>query len=315
MKRTKLILFSMLILIGSLYTYAQGSKLPVVLVPPSVRRGYPLKVLILLSDSVSGISVEMRRDGSVVLKAYAFNAGTTKNEHIWVAMLGIPSYIEPGVYSIALIGEGGARELKYSAEVNVVNVNYIHEKIALSSSLTELRNRKDPLVKKQTKELIRILFKFDRNAVFNTGRFHNPVEGRISAHFGDRRLYSYADGGTAQSIHNGIDFAVPVDTSIHACGDGRVVFANSRVITGKSVIIEHLPEVYSIYYHLSKIDVKKGQIVQRDEVIGKSGVSGLATGPHLHWEVRVSGVAVDPEVFLRNKIIDKNDILSNILEQ
>lgn len=313
MKRISFLIFSVLILIGSVYS--QEGKLPAVLIPTTVQKGYPLKVLIFLSDSVSSILVEMIQGKSVVLKTHAFHVGTTKNEHVWVGMLGIPSYSKPGTYSIAVIGKGGARSFSYRTKVNVVNVYYIHEKIALNSSLTELRNRKDPLVKKQTKDLIKILFTFNSGSVFNLGTFHRPVNGIVSSHFGDRRLYSYSDGRTAQSIHNGIDFAVPVGTVVHACGDGRVVFADSRVITGKSVILEHLPEVYSIYYHLSAINVKKDQIVKRDDIIGKSGVSGLATGPHLHWEVRVSGVAVDPEIFLKNKIIDKNDILSNILEQ
>ncbi|MCD6122510.1 MAG: M23 family metallopeptidase [Spirochaetales bacterium] len=315
MKSLKIILLLNIILIGCVYTYADSSTLPAVLVPPSVRRGYPLKTLILMSDSVSNILVELLHGGSVLFKTHAFPAGTTKNKHIWIGLLGIPSYLEPGAYSIRIIGEGGARELRYRRTVNVINVRYTHEKISLNSSLTELRNRKDPLVKEQTKELIKILFNFDKNALFNTGVFFKPVEGRMSARFGDRRLYSYADNRTAHSIHNGIDFAVPVGTPVHACGDGRVVFADDRVITGKSVIIEHLPEVYSIYYHLSKIDVRKDELVKRGKIIGESGVSGLATGPHLHWEIRVSGVAVDPEIFLKNKIIDKSLILSNILEQ
>ena len=295
--------------------YAQVFELPVILVPPSVQRGYPLKVLIFLSDSVTGISIKIMQGDSVVLKANAFFTGTTKNRHIWVGLLGIPSYFKPGVYDIKVIGRGGSRNIKYRTKFNVVSVDYTHEKIKLSTALTELRSRKDPLVKKQTKDLVNILYNFNRGSVFSLGKFDRPVNGRVSAHFGDRRLYIYSDGETVHNIHNGIDFAVPVGTKVHACADGRVVFADRRIITGKSIILEHLPEVYSIYYHLSEINVKKGQMVKRDEVIGKTGATGLATGPHLHWEVRVSGVAVNPEVFLKNKIIDKSGIFSIILAQ
>jgi murein DD-endopeptidase MepM/ murein hydrolase activator NlpD len=71
--------------------------------------------------------------------------------------------------------------------------------------------------------------------------------------------------------------------------------AKHRLLTGFSIVIEHLPGVYSLYYHLDKIDVKEGQMAGAGQKIGESGFTGLATGPHLHWEVRVAGNAVEPK--------------------
>jgi murein DD-endopeptidase MepM/ murein hydrolase activator NlpD len=71
------------------------------------------------------------------------------------------------------------------------------------------------------------------------------------------------------------------------------------------VVIGHLPGVYTVYFHLKELDVKPGQIVEKGQRIGSVGVSGLATGPHLHWEVRVNGVAVDPRELTQSEIIDK----------
>jgi murein DD-endopeptidase MepM/ murein hydrolase activator NlpD len=74
--------------------------------------------------------------------------------------------------------------------------------------------------------------------------------------------------------------------------------AKERILTGFSIVIEHLPGVYSLYYHLDKLDVKVGQMVSAGDKIGDSGFTGLATGPHLHWEIRVAGNAVEPKTLL-----------------
>ena len=76
--------------------------------------------------------------------------------------------------------------------------------------------------------------------------------------------------------------------------------AENRISTGYSIVIEHLPGLYSLYYHLSELKVEEGQMVKQGELIGKSGATGLATGPHLHWEIRLNGSAVVPEFFLND---------------
>ena len=76
--------------------------------------------------------------------------------------------------------------------------------------------------------------------------------------------------------------------------------AESRISTGWSVVVEHLPGLYSLYYHMSELSVKEGDMVSQGQLLGKSGATGLATGPHLHWEVRLNGSAVRPEFFLND---------------
>lgn len=295
--------------------YADEQITPDVLMPPSVKRGGILKAVVVLSRSVNDILLEIIKNNSTVLSAHAFRIGTIKDKDIWVGLLGIPSYTEKGMYNIRITGKGSSKIFVYKANIDILNVTYTHEKIALNASLSKLRSGKDPRVREQTEELIKLLNTFNSGSIFSMGVFHKPVSGIISARFGDRREYRYYGGEVVKNIHNGIDFAVPVGTDVHACADGLVVFAGKRIITGNSVIIEHLPEVYSLYYHLSAITVKKGQMVRRDGIIGKSGESGLATGPHLHWEVIVSGAAVDPGELCKNKIIDKMNILSIIERQ
>ena len=116
----------------------------------------------------------------------------------------------------------------------------------------------------------------------------------------------------ASSIHNGIDLAAPIGTPVLAGGDGMVVFAGPRIITGNSVIVAHMPGMYGLYYHLDSISVEKGDMVKQGDTLGRLGSTGLATGPHLHWEIRVAGVPVKPELLMEKPVIDKEEIIDKI---
>jgi murein DD-endopeptidase MepM/ murein hydrolase activator NlpD len=85
-----------------------------------------------------------------------------------------------------------------------------------------------------------------------------------------------------------------------------------RIISGYSIIIEHAPGIYSIYYHLDSIIAQEGSIVEAGEVIGLSGSTGFSTGPHLHWELRVNTENTDPDAFVARPLIDKTLIISRI---
>ena len=117
---------------------------------------------------------------------------------------------------------------------------------------------------------------------------------RIHGFFGDRRTYLYSDGTEARSIHNGIDFAAPKGTAVYSSAGGKVIFAGEWLITGNTVIVEYLPGVFGLYFHLNEILVSQGDYVGKGEKLGTIGNSGLATGPHLHWEIWINGVPVNP---------------------
>ena len=139
------------------------------------------------------------------------------------------------------------------------------------------------------------------NDVYALGKMKVPTTStRYTSYFGDRRTYAYTNGKSSTSIHHGNDYGVPTGTPINSCAAGRVVMAEDRISTGYSVVIEHLPGLYSLYYHLSELLVKEGDMIKQGELIGKSGATGLATGPHLHWEMRLNGASVRPEFFLSN---------------
>jgi len=95
-------------------------------------------------------------------------------------------------------------------------------------------------------------------------------------------------------VHAGEDFAVPPGTPVLAPAAGTVVLAEPLFVRGNAVVIDHGRGVYSGYWHMQSLSVKAGDRVSPGEVLGTVGSTGLSTGAHLHWEMRVDGIAVDP---------------------
>jgi len=128
------------------------------------------------------------------------------------------------------------------------------------------------------------------------GSFAWPVSGPITSPFGMR---SNPFGGGGFEMHPGIDIGAPMGATITAAAGGRIIFAGSYGGYGNAIIIDHGGETSSLYGHCSQIFVAAGQEVQRGQAIGAVGMTGRATGPHLHFEIRVNGTPVDPTSRLR----------------
>jgi len=190
--------------------------------------------------------------------------------------------------------------------------DFISEVIELNPSNTGIRTDPNPQRTEESNRLWAIL-STTGNQIYHTGQFLPPVTStRRTSFFGDRRVYKYSNGATDTSIHAGVDYGVPAGTSVNACGSGLVVLARMRIVSGNTVIIEHAPGVYSLYYHLDSISVQEGNIITTGTQIGLSGSTGLSTGPHLHWEIRVSTENTDPDAFVDRQIIDKDLIISRL---
>jgi murein DD-endopeptidase MepM/ murein hydrolase activator NlpD len=115
------------------------------------------------------------------------------------------------------------------------------------------------------------------------------------AQFGDKRSYVYEGNVVGESIHLGVDLASTAQSPVEAANSGLVVFADYLGIYGNTVIIDHGLGLFTLYAHLSAIHVKNSQEVKRGEVLGQTGVSGLAGGDHLHFSILIHGQFVNPQ--------------------
>ena len=205
------------------------------------------------------------------------------------------------VYSLkVIISTGDAQKKEIMLPFSIQKKQFASERIVLDARNTGIRKDVSPERRAQSEKLNKILETVIPQDVYTLKPFTIPVDSkRITSGFGDRRVFEYTDKKTSTSLHYGIDYGVPTGTSVHSCAEGKVVLAENRISTGWSVVVEHLPGLYSLYYHMDSLNVQEGQYVKQGEKLGLSGATGLATGPHLHWEVRLNMGAVNPEFFLK----------------
>ena len=280
--------------------------------PATLAPGDPLSTHVTSATPLAEIdlAVELADGERVVGHGFAVRrgpAGTT-----WAAVLGIPSSAPAGRARLTISGllaasasQDEARVLLHEQSIVIGEREFAVEEIALNTSLSNLRRTTDPRRQAESWDLWLLLNESRPVEWPHFGPLRLPLgDVRRTGDFGDRRLYRYADGNTATTIHNGVDFGVPTGTVVAAAGGGTVAMARERIVTGFTVVIEHLPGVYSLYYHLDGLAVQEGQRVFAGDPIGTVGSTGLATGPHLHWEVRAAGVAVDPDLLVTAPLVD-----------
>lgn len=214
-----------------------------------------------------------------------------KNEQQWLAIVGIPLGTPPGTQSLQV--QTSPNQQSHQAFV-------INDKQYATQRLTIKDKRK---VEPAPEDLKRI----DRenrvmNAAFAAWReqadiplqFDLPTDGPLSSPFGLRRIFN----GQPRNPHSGLDVAAPAGSAVHAPAPGRVVAVGNYFFNGNTVLIDHGQGLVTMYCHMQKILVKKGQMLARGDMIGAVGQTGRATGPHLHWSVSLNNARVDPMLFL-----------------
>lgn len=280
-------------------------------VPRTVTPGAPVRVSVASAVPLGGLSVSVELPAEERVEGRGFAVAADSSDDSWAALLGVPTTAAPGAARLLVTGRaaGGAEpaafRLLLMQPLTVAARAFAEEEIPLRAELATLRRAPDPRRQEQSRELWRLLTSWRPDAHRHLGPLRLPLgEVRRTAGFGDRRTYRYEDGKEDVSIHNGIDFGVPEGTAVMASGSGTVMMARARIVTGLSVVIEHLPGVYSLYYHLARILVREGQRVAAGAVLGTVGSTGLSTGPHLHWEVRAGGVAIDPDTLVDVPLVD-----------
>ncbi len=213
-------------------------------------------------------------------------------------LIGIPAMAQPGIYALEIKAVQGETCVSAHSMIQVIEGNFGTQYLSFDEHTAQLL---DPqLVEQEAQQVWKVTVQATLPQQWN-GPFALPLSDQppISAPFGIRRAYG---SGPPTAFHSGVDYAVPAGTPVYAPAPGRVVLAEALQVRGNAVIIDHGRGVMSGYWHLAQIDVVPGQQVGVGDQLGLAGNTGLSTGAHVHWELRVMGVPVDPLQWTRQNI-------------
>jgi murein DD-endopeptidase MepM/ murein hydrolase activator NlpD len=214
-------------------------------------------------------------------------------EH-WNAVVGISLYAQPGSKQLTVKNGDQKRTLHFTVKPKTYAKQEIHIK---NKRLVEPHKSDLKRIRKESKIIHASLRNWRATDTVELN-FILPVDGRLGSPFGLRRLYN----DRKPSRHRGLDIAAPKGTPIKSPAAGVVTDIGNYFFTGNTVFIDHGQGLVSLYCHLSRVDVKEGDTVAQGTVIGAVGMTGRATGPHLHWGVSLNNTRVDPKLFLPKKV-------------
>jgi murein DD-endopeptidase MepM/ murein hydrolase activator NlpD len=200
------------------------------------------------------------------------------------AIVAIDYFTKPGKYDLDVTANGAFRK----ETVEVIKKEYELQQLTLPKNMVELSPKDEARAEREQRRMAAIWPKETRRSW--KGDFINPLEGDIITPFGVRRLIN----DIPKSPHTGVDVRGKEGAKIIAPNNGVVALIANQFFSGNSLVLNHGQGIYTMFFHLSKILVKRGQRVKKGQVIALVGETGRATGPHLHWGVRVQGARVDP---------------------
>jgi murein DD-endopeptidase MepM/ murein hydrolase activator NlpD len=213
----------------------------------------------------------------------------------WYGIAGSSVQVHPGSYPLKLEGTTtSGKEITFERKITIHAAKYPRTVIQVAKQYTEPSPEQLQKVSQDT-SLKQEAFQHVTPVREWSGKFRAPVEATISGVFGTQRTFN----GKVQSVHQGLDYAVPSGTPVAAVNSGTVLLARPLYFEGNCVVLDHGQGLLTLYMHLSEIKVKEGEKIQRGEEIGLSGGSGRATGPHLHLAVRWQGIYLNPATLLR----------------
>jgi murein DD-endopeptidase MepM/ murein hydrolase activator NlpD len=209
-------------------------------------------------------------------------------------LLSVPLGTHPAHKTLAIQRRVGSRwEPVQTLAIEIATRTYTTENVNFrpeTSALMDAEHRESLLIGKR-KRLVTA-------QQFWEGRFQPPVEGPMIGEFGLHRL---RNGTIDAGYHKGVDLRAPKGRAVQAANAGTVILASHFRAHGNTILLDHGQGVMSIYLHMSRLRVKPGERVTKGQTIGDVGSTGLSTAPHVHWQIYVQGVPVDPAQWLENE--------------
>lgn len=209
------------------------------------------------------------------------------------AVVGVDLNSEPGIYPLELSFNG----TRHTSKVRIFKKKYPLQRLTLPEDKVTLSPENEARTEREEKKLAEI-WPVESLRLWN-GNFRDPLPGKeVTTLFGVRRIINHIP----KSSHTGVDLAAEEGDPVRAPNDGVVVLAEDLFYSGNSLILDHGQGIYTMFFHLSKMNVRSGQAVRKGDVIGLVGATGRVTGACLHWGARVQGARVDPLELIRLKL-------------
>ena len=211
----------------------------------------------------------------------------------WISFLGIDADQKPGVYKINI---KVSEKEQLSKEIKIFMAGFSEQVSAPQNNKNKISNQQavDNIVKNDNPVIKNVLSNITVEPYFKNP-FSFPLVAMRAKGFSFGQFIGF---GNYSLQHLGVDLRAPSKTKVYAVNDGKVVAILNLPNYGKTVIIDHGLDIFSMYLHLDQFKVEYGQIVKQDQVIGLSGETGYATAPHLHFSMRVNGTRVNPISFI-----------------
>jgi len=192
-----------------------------------------------------------------------------------------------GVYPVlATMPSSGVKE---TFNIGVTDKDYGVRNLTLPKEKVELDAESLKRVEKEA-AVVKALWTIPAATPEWRGSFLNPLDGEIVGTFGKRSVINKLE----RSPHTGVDVRGNTGDPVKAINNGKAVLVADHFFTGNSVYVDHGGGIISMYFHLDKILVRDGDTIEKGQTIGLAGATGRATGPHLHWGMRVNGARVNP---------------------
>ncbi len=209
---------------------------------------------------------------------------------VFLALVGVDfeSGVGPRAVDVAVEGLCGDHHAA-RREVRVVSGKFPVQRLRVAPAYVEPPESELDRIREDKEKVARVWSSGDPRRMWN-GPFVLPVDAPARDNFGSRRVFN----GKPRSSHEGADLSAREGAPVAAPGPGRVVLADELYFSGGTVILDHGAGLFTMYFHLSRIDVKAGDVVRVGKEIGAVGATGRATGPHLHWGSRLNRARINP---------------------
>jgi hypothetical protein len=256
---------------------------PRFLLADRVKQGEVLKVTL---KNMTGIQWGTTDFAYVTLAGRKARLFTKKNGDL-LSLMPVSIYEKPGVYPLTIYNAGGVPLKKF--DVTIENGHYKTQNVSVSKGTAGLQPMPGEL------EAIQALKEKVSPVQYWEEPFITPTPDCQNSPYGVKR---YQNGVSTGDYHKGVDLRSPAGRPVKAITGGQVEISTMYRLHGGTVGLDHGQGIGSVYIHLSKLGVKKGEMVKKGQVIGYVGSTGFASGPHLHWGMYVSGLPVNPNQWI-----------------